>query len=382
MADLRPVEMKPPPNPGARLVGMVHPLDVEGLAGWMRGHVPGFDGLAGDLSIEQFQGGQSNPTYRITTTGGAAYILRRKPPGQLLPSAHAVEREYRVMHALSATDVPVPAMIGLCEDPAVIGTAFYVMEYVHGRILWDPLLPEVALTLRAAYYEEMNRVIAALHSVDYQAVGLGDYGKAGHYIERQVARWGKQYLAGTQGESKPGGGSAPTIGALDQLIDWLPRHLPHSNDEGNDEVDETAIAHGDFRLDNLIWHPTEPRILAVLDWELSTLGHPLSDFAYLMMVWRLPPELFRGLAGHDLPALGIPTEAEFVAAYCKRTGRSGIPAFEYYLVFNLFRIAAILHGVWARALQGNASSDNALAMGRRAEAIAEIAWTMAQQQGA
>lgn len=368
--------MKPSANPGARLVGVVHPLDVEGLAGWMRGHVPGFDGPASDLSIEQFQGGQSNPTYRITTADGAFYILRRKPPGHLLPSAHAVEREYRVMHALADTEVPVPAMIGLCEDPAVIGTAFYLMEYVRGRILWDPLLPDVALAMRARYYDEMNRVIAALHSVDYRAVGLGEYGKAGHYIERQVARWGKQYLAGTQGEDKPGETAAPTISALDHLIDWLPRHLPKADKEG----DETAIAHGDFRLDNLIWHPTEPRILAVLDWELSTLGHPLSDFAYLMMAWRLPPEVFRGLAGQDLRALGIPTETEFVTAYCRRTGRGGIPGFEYYLVFNLFRIAAILHGVWARALQGNASSDNALALGRRAETIAAIAWSMAQQQ--
>jgi aminoglycoside phosphotransferase (APT) family kinase protein len=197
-----------------------------------------------------------------------------------------------------------------------------------------------------------------------------------------VARWGKQYLAGIQSDSPSAERGAPRIAALDPLIGWLTKHLPENNDVDNEEGDETAIAHGDFRLDNLIWHPTEPRIVAVLDWELSTLGHPLADFAYLMMAWRLPPEVFRGLAGHDLRALGIPTEAEFVAAYCKRTGRSSIPGFEYYLVFNLFRIAAILHGVWARALQGNASSDNALAMGRRAEKIAEIAWTMAQQQGA
>ena len=358
-----------PTNPGARLVGVVHPFDVDGLAAWMREQIPGFSGLATNPEIEQFHGGQSNPTYRISTGNGAACILRRKPPGHLLPSAHAVEREYRVMHALAATDVPVPAMIGLCADPGIIGTAFYLMEYVSGRILWDPLLPDMSPAERELHYDELGRVIAALHLVDYRAVGLGDYGKSGQYVERQVARWGKQYLAETEGE-----GTAPCIGAMDQLMEWLPRHLPVS--------DETAIAHGDFRLDNLIWHPTEPRILAVLDWELSTLGHPLSDFAYLMMAWRLPPDIFRGLAGHELAALGIPSEAEFVAAYCKRTGRTGIPDFDYYLVFNLFRIAAILHGVWSRALRGNASSDNALATGRRAETIAEIAWSMAQQLGA
>ena len=357
------------PNPGAKLVGVVHPFDVAGLAGWMRDHVPGFTSVADDLVVEQFQGGQSNPTYRISTGEGAAWILRRKPPGKLLPSAHAVEREYRVMHALAATAVPVPAMTGLCEDPGVIGTAFYLMEYVRGRILWDPLLPGMTPAQRSAHYDEINHTIAALHSVDYVAAGLGDFGKTGHYIERQISRWGKQYVAGTEGEM-----SAPRIGAMDKLIEWLPRHLPAN--------DETAIAHGDFRLDNLIWHAAEPRVLAVLDWELSTLGHPLSDFAYLMMAWRLPPDVFRGLAGYDLAALGIPTEAGFISAYCQRTGRADIPGFEYYLVFNLFRIAAILHGVWARALQGNASSDNALSMGRRAEEIADIARNMAQQQGA
>lgn len=373
MAVFRPPELSASlpssPNPGAKLVGVVHPFDVAGLAGWMGEHVPGFSGAAGDLVIEQFHGGQSNPTYRISAARDTAWILRRKPPGKLLPSAHAVEREYRVMQALAGTAVPVPAMIGLCEDPAVIGTAFYMMEYVRGRILWDPLLPGMTPVQRGAHYDEINRTIAALHSVDHLSAGLGDFGRTGQYIERQISRWGKQYLAGTEGAV-----AAPRIGAMDQLIEWLPRHLPVN--------DETAIAHGDFRLDNLIWHAAEPRVLAVLDWELSTLGHPLSDFAYLMMAWRLPPDAFRGLAGHDLAALGIPTEAQFIAAYCQRTGRDGIPAFEYYLVFNLFRIAAILHGVWARALQGNASSDNALPMGQRAEKIADIAWSMAQLQGA
>ncbi len=350
-------------NPGAKLVAVVHGFDAEGLAGWMRQNVPGFAGEARNVAIEQFQGGQSNPTYRVTTMDGAAYILRRKPPGKLLPSAHAVEREFRVMQALAPTDVPVPRMLGLCEDPEVIGTAFYLMEYVSGRILWDPTLPGMSPGERAAHFDEINRVIAALHSVDHVAVGLGDYGKSGQYVERQIARWGKQYVAATVGEN-----GAPRIVAMDELMQWLPLHLPAS--------DETSIVHGDFRLDNLIWHPGEPRVRAVLDWELSTLGHPLSDFAYFMMAWRLPANVFRGMAGSDLAALGIPSEAEFIASYCRRTGRSGIPGFEYYLIFNLFRIAAILHGVWARGLQGNASSDNALVTGRRAESLAAIAWQM------
>lgn len=357
--------MSTDPNPGARIGTVVHAFNVDGLAAWMRNHVPEFTGDASALSIEQFQGGQSNPTYRVETSSGHAYILRRKPPGKLLPSAHAIDREFRIMQALAPTDVPVPKMLGLCEDPEVIGTAFYLMEYLHGRILWNPALPDMSPAERGAHYDEINRVIAALHSVDYAAAGLADYGKAGHYIERQVARWGKQYLGGTEGEQ-----GAPRLAALDHLIEWLPKHLP--------DGDETSIAHGDFRLDNLMWHPTEPRVIAVLDWELSTLGHPLSDFAYLMMAWRLPGTIFRGMAGEDLAALGIPDEAEFIAAYCRRTDRQGIPDFEYYLIFNMFRIAAILHGVWARALQGNASSQNALENGARAEKMAELAWQMAQ----
>lgn len=354
---------QPEANPGAKLVGVVHAFDVEGLARWMNEHVPGFQGDASALRVEQFQGGQSNPTYRVSSNQGTCYILRRKPPGKLLPSAHAIDREYRVMQALAGTDVPVPKMYGLCEDPEVIGTAFYLMEYLHGRILWDPALPGMSTAERAAHYDEINRVIAALHRVDYQAVGLGDYGKTGQYVERQVARWAKNYLAATE---------APRIESMDRLIDWLPRHLPAG--------DETRIAHGDFRLDNLMWHPTEPRVLAVLDWELSTLGHPLSDFAYLMMAWRLPADVFRGMAGANFAALGIPSEAEFIAAYCQRTGRESIPGYEYYLIFNMFRIAAILHGVWARGLQGNASSDDALVMGRKAQQIADIAWACAQAE--
>ena len=345
-------------NPGATLVAPIYRIDPVALAAYLRKHVAAF---SGDLVIEQFHGGQSNPTYRIIA-GGKRYVLRRKPPGELLPSAHAVEREFRVMSALAGTDVPVPKMYALCEDASVIGTAFYAMEYIEGRVLWDPTLAGMTRGERAAHYDELNRVIAALHRIDVGAVGLADYGKPGNYVERQVARWSRQYQAA-------GGERIP---AMDRLIEWLPRHVP--------STEETAIVHGDYRIDNVIFHPSEPRVLAVLDWELSTLGHPLSDFAYQVMAWRLAPGQFRGLKGADFATLGIPTEAEYVAAYCRRTGRAGIPNWEFYLIFNMFRIAAILHGVLARALQGNAASQNALEQGGRARLVADVAWDMAQQQ--
>ena len=308
----------------------MHHIDPVALGSWLRANV---DAGIGDLVVEQYQGGQSNPTYRLTA-GDRHYVLRRKPPGKLLPSAHAVDREFRVMSALAGTGVPVAKMHALCEDDTVIGTAFYVMEYVEGRILWDPTLPGMTPRQRAAHYDELNRVIAALHLVDYAAIGLGDFGRTGSYIERQVARWSKQYQAA----------GADRIEAMDRLIDWLPSHIP--------EGDETSIVHGDYRLDNVIFHPTEPRILAVLDWELATLGHPLSDFAYQVMAWRLSPQEFRGLKGADLKSLGIPSESDYVAAYCRRTGRTGIPHFEFYLIFNMFRIAAILHGVFVPRAAG------------------------------
>jgi aminoglycoside phosphotransferase (APT) family kinase protein len=359
MAAPRPSEMAERANPGARLVAPVHAFDESALAAFMRAQISGF---SGPVLVEQFQGGQSNPTYRLTA-GDRRYVLRRKPPGKLLPSAHAIDREYRVMAALAGSGVPVAKMVALCENPTVIGTAFYLMEYIDGRVLWDPTLPGLTPAERAAHYAELNRVHAALHQVDYQAVGLGDFGKPGQYIQRQVARWSKQYDAG----------SAARIPSMDALIEWLPPHVPPG--------DETSIVHGDFRLDNVIFHPADPRILAVLDWELATLGHPLSDFAYQVMAWRLAPGEFRGLKGADLAALGIPTEAEYVASYCRRTGRTEIPHWEFYLIFNMFRIAAILHGVLARALQGNAASQNAYEQGSRAQRIADIAWDMAQQQG-
>jgi aminoglycoside phosphotransferase (APT) family kinase protein len=342
-------------NPGARLVAPVHAFDEGGLASFLRARTGDF---AGPLFVEQFQGGQSNPTYRVTA-GERRYVLRRKPPGKLLPSAHAVEREYRVMDALAGSGVPVAKMVALCEDPATIGTPFYLMEYVEGRVLWDPTLPGMTPAERAAHYDELNRVIATLHRVDYAAIGLADFGRPGSYVERQIARWTKQYE--TDG--------AERIPAMDALIGWLPRHVPPG--------DETSIVHGDYRLDNVIFHPTEPRVLAVLDWELATLGHPLTDFAYQAMAWRLAPGVFRGLAGADLAALGIPTEEEYVAAYCRRTGRTGILHWEFYLIFDMFRIAAILHGVLARALQGNAASGNALEQGGRAKLVARVAWDMA-----
>jgi aminoglycoside phosphotransferase (APT) family kinase protein len=344
-------------NPGATLVAPVHPIDAAALAAYLRGRI---DAFSGDLAVEQFQGGQSNPTYRITA-GARRYVLRRKPPGTLLPSAHAVDREFRVMTALAGTDVPVARTYALCNDPSIIGTAFYVMEYVEGRVLWDPLMPGMTPLQRAAHYDELIRVIAALHRVDARAVGLGDFGKWGNYVLRQVARWSKQYQAS----------GAARIPAMDRLIEWLPRHVPES--------DETAIVHGDYRIDNVIFHPTEPRVLAVLDWELSTLGHPISDFAYQMMAWRLTPQQFRGLGGCDLASLGIPTESQSIAAYCRRTGRTTIADWEVYLIFNMFRIAAILHGVLSRALQGNAASGNAAETGRRAAAVADLAWEMARR---
>ncbi|HVN34768.1 MAG TPA: phosphotransferase [Casimicrobiaceae bacterium] len=343
-------------NPGATLVAPVHAIDAEALGAYLRKHVAP---SAGEIKVEQFHGGQSNPTYRITA-GDRRYVLRRKPPGPLLPSAHAIEREFRVMTALAGTGVPVPRMYALCEDPSVIGTAFYVMEYVEGRVLWDPVLPGMTRAERAAHYDELNRVVAALHRVDVGGVGLADYGKPGNYVERQVARWSRQYQAA-------GGERIP---AMDRLIEWLPKRVPAG--------DETAVVHGDYRIDNVIFHATEPRVLAVLDWELSTLGHPLSDFAYHVMAWRLTPQQFRGLKGFDLVELGIPTEEEYIAQYCRRTGRASIPHWEIYLIFNMFRIAAILHGVLARALQGNASSANAVEQGSRARLVADTAWQMAR----
>jgi aminoglycoside phosphotransferase (APT) family kinase protein len=284
------------------------------------------------------------------------------PVAKLLPSAHAVEREFRVMRALAAQSVPVPEVLLLEEDESVIGRAFYVMAHVEGRILWDPSLPGMAAPERAAIYDEMNRVLAQLHQVDIAAAGLADYGKAGNYFARQIGRWSKQYQASETG----------TIEAMSRLIDWLPQHVPPG--------DETSVVHGDYRLDNLIFHPTEPRIIAILDWELSTLGHPLADLSYHCMIWHIPPGVFRGIGGLDHAALGIPPEHDYVQRYCERTGRGAIDHWNFYLAYNLFRIAAILQGVYKRATEGLASSDNAIQTGQNVKALAELGWQFAQRE--
>ena len=329
-----------------------HRVDVARLEVWLNEHIAGF---SGPVAIAQFKGGQSNPTYRIAA-GGKHYVLRRKPPGKLLPSAHAVDREYRIITALAQTDVPVAKSYALCTDEGVIGTAFYVMEYVAGRVFWDPTLPELSLAERKPIYDALNEIIARLHRVDYAAIGLGDYGRPGNYAMRQIDRWSRQYRAS----------ETEKIDAMDRLIDWLPLNAPRD--------EETAIIHGDFRIDNVIFHPTEPRIIAVLDWELSTLGNPLADFAYHMMLWRLGPETYRGLLGFDLEALGILTEAEGRALYCRRTGRASLPHWDFYIAFNMFRLSAILQGIMGRVREGTAASARALESGRRARALAEAGW--------
>jgi aminoglycoside phosphotransferase (APT) family kinase protein len=346
---------------GTRAVSEGQRFDTDALATWLGEHVAGF---AGPLSVEQFAGGQSNPTFKLVTPS-RSYVMRAKPgpAAKLLPSAHAIEREYRVMAALSRTDVPVANMLALCEDEAVIGRAFYVMDYVEGRVLWDPALPGMAPTERAAIYDEMNRVIAALHSVKPSAAGLGDYGKPGNYLARQIARWSKQYEAS----------ETEAIEAMHRLIDWLPAHIPPDTGES------VAIVHGDYRLDNLVFHPSEPRVLAVLDWELSTLGDPIVDFAYHCMAWHVDPVQFRGIAGLSWDTLGIPDERGYVRRYCERTGYSIPGDWNFYLAFNMFRIAAILQGIMKRVTVGTASSAQAIDAGRRARPMAELAWSYAQK---
>jgi aminoglycoside phosphotransferase (APT) family kinase protein len=336
-----------------------HAFDVGRLAAHLERHLPDF---RGPVEVQQFQGGQSNPTYLIATPT-AKYVMRSKPgpAAKLLPSAHAVEREFHVMRALAAQGIPVPWTLLLVEDESVIGRAFYLMQHVEGRIFWDQSLPDLDRVERASIYDEMNRVIARLHSVDIERAGLADYGKAGNYFERQIGRWSKQYRAS----------ETDRIEAMDRLIEWLPKHIPAG--------DETTVVHGDYRMDNLIFHPTEPRIIAILDWELSTLGHPLADFSYHCMSWHIPPGAFRGIAGLDLAALGIPDEQEYIRRYVERTGRPAIEHWNFYLAYNLFRIAAILQGVYKRATEGLASSDNARQAGANAKALAELGWRYAQR---
>ena len=344
---------------GTKPVAESQRFDVARLQAYMREHVEGFSGT---LEVEQFKGGQSNPTYRLTA-GGKRYAMRAKPgpAAKLLPSAHAVDREYRVITALGKTDIPVPRTYALCEDEGVIGRAFYIMDCVEGRVLWDQALPGMSTAERGAIYDEMNRVIAALHSVDYEAIGLAGYGKPGNYFARQIGRWSKQYQAS----------ETEKVEDMDKLIAWLPNNIPPG--------DETSIVHGDYRMDNLIFHPTEPRVLAILDWELSTLGHPLADFSYHCMSWRIPPGQFRGIGGLDLAALGIPVEKDYVAAYCRRTGRQHIDNWDFYLAYNMFRIAAILQGIKKRAVDGTASSAHAADAGARVQPLAKMAWGYAQK---
>jgi len=347
------------PAAGLRAAPGGHGVDTHKLQLWMQQHIAGFHG---SIDVHQFAGGQSNPTF-LVQADERRYVLRRKPPGKLLPSAHAVDREFRVLTALEDTDVPVAHAFALCEDPHVIGSAFYVMEYIEGRIFWDAALPETAPAERAPIYMEMVRVLAALHAVDYNAVGLASFGKSGGYVERQVALWTRQYRAA----------ETEKIDALERLIEWLPRHIPADEQAG--------IVHGDFRLDNTIFHPSEPRILAVLDWELSTIGHPLVDFAFYCMRYHLPAAEFQGLGGVDTRRLSIPSEAECVAAYCNIRGIKPVSQqdWTYYMAFCMFRLASILQGVLGRALQGNASSATALAAGRRARPLAEIGWRLVQE---
>lgn len=342
---------------GTKAVDEKHQFDTAKLENYLRQQIPGFQG---PLTVEQFSGGQSNPTFLLASPSGK-YVLRRKPPGKLLPSAHAVDREYRVISALNQTDVPVAKAFCLCEDDSILGTTFYVMDFVDGRVMWDGTLPDSSSEERNQIYKELNRVIAALHSVDHVAVGLEDFGRPGNYIERQIARWTKQYRAS----------ETEHIESMENLIDWLPKNIPINED--------VSIVHGDYRLDNVIFHKTEPRILAVLDWELSTLGHPVADFAYHCMYWRLTPGEFRGINGVDHRTTGIPEEQAYVESYCKQTGRDVIEDWDFYIAYNMFRLAGILQGIMGRVKDGTAASAHAEEQGKRAKPMAEAGWRQVER---
>ncbi len=352
---------------GTRAVSEAHSFDVETLQNWLSQQLPGF---AGPLQVEMFKGGQSNPTYKLITPH-QSYVMRAKPGpvARLLPSAHAVEREFKVMGGLHGSDVPVAKMHVLCEDESIIGRAFYIMEFVQGRVFWEQTLPGMNQAQRADIYDEMNRVIAALHTVAFAERGLSDFGKSGNYFERQIGRWSKQYIASV---TQP-------IAEMDQLMEWLPAHMPDSARDAS----KVSIVHGDYRLDNLMFHPTEPKVMAVLDWELSTIGHPLADFSYHCMAWHIPPGTFRGIGGVELASLGIPNESEYIHRYCDRTGLArpqDLKAdWNFYLAYNMFRIAAILQGIAKRVEAGTASSAQAKASGAGARPMAELAWKFAQQ---
>ncbi|MEN9806506.1 MAG: hypothetical protein RL756_1026 [Pseudomonadota bacterium] len=340
-------------------VRTAHRFDTEALARYLRASVPAF---GDDLVIEQFDGGQSNPTFRLTA-GGKRYVLRKQPPGELLPSAHQVDREHRVMHALAGSGVPVPRMITLCEDSSIIGTKFYVMEWVEGRVFTETRLPTLTPSERREIYLDLARVLARLHSVSPAAIGLEDFGRPGNYYERQIGRWTKQYLASRTEQ----------IDAMDHLIEWLPRNIPAPG--------PSVVVHGDYRLGNVLIHPQQPRIVAVLDWELSTLGDGLADLGYLCQDYHGESYNDVGLAGADLGALGIPTEAEMVAEYCRHAGIGAIPNWPFYLIYNMFRSAAIIQGVYKRGLDGNASSASALDYKEAARLRSERGWKMVEALG-
>jgi len=334
-------------------------FDPEPLQAFMLSHVEGFQG---PLTVSQFRGGQSNPTYLLASPSGK-YVMRRKPPGKLLKSAHAVDREYRVISALYAADFPVPRPYVLCEDEEIVGTMFFIMEYVEGRIFWELDLPDSDPGERRAIYEHANQTIADLHNFDYEKIGLSDFGKPGNYFARQISRWSKQYAASETSE----------ITAMKELIEWLPGNIP---------LDESAtVVHGDYRLDNMIIHPAEPRIIAVLDWELSTIGHPLGDFTYHLMAWQMPEIGIgsTGLQGKNLEALGIPSEEDYVASYCAKTGRDdGIANRDFYSAYNFFRIAAILQGIAGRVRDGTAASVHAERAANAVAPLAALGWKYTQ----
>ena len=352
---------------GTRAVPEAHAFDQPALTEWLTQHL---DGFVGPMQVESFKGGQSNPTYKLITAN-QTYVMRAKPGpvAKLLPSAHAIEREYAVMAGLAGSPVPVPQMLCLCEDESVIGRAFYIMSFVEGRIYWDQSLPGMTPAQRGQIYREMNRVMAALHSVDFVAAGLGSYGKPGNYFERQIARWSKQYTASI---------TQPIV-EMDQLTAWLLDNMPAMARDPS----IVSIVHGDFRLDNLVFHPTEPRVIAVLDWELSTLGHPLADFSYHCMGWHIAPGAFRGIGGLDLQALGIPSESEYIRQYCERTSFASPEQlandWRFYMIYNLFRLAAILQGIGKRIESGTAASAQAISAAAGAKPLAQMAWQFAQR---
>jgi aminoglycoside phosphotransferase (APT) family kinase protein len=352
---------------GTRPVSGERAFDVQALDLWLQRHLPDYQG---PLTAESFKGGQSNPTYKLSTPQ-RSYVMRAKPGpvAKLLPSAHAIEREFAVMRGLHGTGVPVPEMLALCEDESVIGRAFYIMEFMQGRILWDQALPSMSRGQRGAIYDEMNRVLAALHTVNPATCGLANYGKPGNYFERQINRWSRQYTASI---TQP-------IEEMDRLMAWLPENIPAMAKRDT----MVSVVHGDYRLDNLMFHPEEPKVIAVLDWELSTLGHPLADFSYHCMAWHIPPGAFRGIGGLDVGSLGIPTEDDYIQRYCERT-RMATPEelkadWNFYLAYNLFRLAAILQGIAKRVEAGTASSAEAVSSAAGARPLAKMAWDFAQR---